>query len=212
MAAKKASKNGGDKPRISGKSNIHIKKSSVKKTVKKLAPSLKKQQTKKVMIKKNIPKDILIEPKNIESKKEKKSIKQISPINTTDTRQELKDLFTELFQLDNTDLDFGIYRILNIKAEEVREFIKNDLDARVEQVKSKILDRQSGDIKAELEAAKTELTKGFQVDFQKEGDLDVKANQYNQLPLFQEPYNKFKTAKEQTRQPSCFGGYRKIHL
>lgn len=115
---------------------------------------------------------------------------------TTDTKQQLKDLLRELFQLNNTDLDFGIYRIMNIKSKEVENFITKDLDEKVESVKSRILDRQSGDIKAELDEAKAKLEKDFQVNFQQEGDIEAKANQYGQLPLFLEPFNKFKTAKD----------------
>ena len=87
---------------------------------------------------------------------------------TTDTKQQFKDLLRELFQLNNTDLDFGIYRIMNIKSKEVENFITKDLDEKVESVKSKILDRQSGDIKAELEEAKVKLEKDFQVNFQQD--------------------------------------------
>src|ERR1035437_3829735 len=115
---------------------------------------------------------------------------------TTDTKQQLKDLLRELFQLNNTDLDFGIYRILNIEAKEVEDFINKDLDGKVESVKTKILDRQSGDIKAELEEAKVKLEKDFKVNFQQDGDLEAKATQYGQLPLFLEPFGKFKTAKD----------------
>lgn len=115
---------------------------------------------------------------------------------TTDTKQQLKDLLRELFQLNNTDLDFGIYRILNIKAKEVESFIEKDIDAKIESVKDKIIDRQSGDIKAELEEAKAKLEKDFKVDFQKEGDLEAKVGQFGQLELFMEPFNRFKTAKD----------------
>lgn len=115
---------------------------------------------------------------------------------TTDTKRQLKDLLRELFQLNNTDLDFGIYRILNIKAKEVGEFIEKDIDAKIETVKDKIIDRQSGDIKAELEEAKAKLEKDFKVDFQKDGDLEAKVGQFGQLDLFMEPFNRFKTAKD----------------
>jgi adenine-specific DNA-methyltransferase len=115
---------------------------------------------------------------------------------TTDTKQQLKDLLRELFQLNNTDLDFGIYRILNIKAKEVEAFIEKDIDAKIESVKDKIIDRQSGDIKAKLEEAKAKLEKDFKVDFQKDGDLEAKVGQFGQLELFMEPFNRFKTAKE----------------
>ena len=115
---------------------------------------------------------------------------------TTDTKRQLKDLLRELFQLNNTDLDFGIYRILNIKAKEVEEFIEKDIDDKIESVKDKIIDRQSGDIKAELEEVKAKLEKDFKVDFQKDGDLEAKIGQFGQLELFMEPLNRFNTAKE----------------
>jgi adenine-specific DNA-methyltransferase len=115
---------------------------------------------------------------------------------TTDTKQQLKDLLRELFQLNNTDLDFGIYRIMNIKSKEVENFITKDLDEKVESVKSKILDRQSGDIKAELDESKAKLEKDFKVNFEKDGDLDEKVKALGQLEIFQEPFKKFKTAKD----------------
>jgi adenine-specific DNA-methyltransferase len=115
---------------------------------------------------------------------------------STDTKQQLKDLLRELFQLNNPDLDFGIYRIFNLKAKEVEKFIENDIDSTIENVKNKIIDRQSGDIKAELEEAKSKLEIDFKVDFQKEGDLEAKVGLFGQLELFMEPFNRFKTAKE----------------
>jgi adenine-specific DNA-methyltransferase len=114
---------------------------------------------------------------------------------TADTKQQLKDLLRELFQLNNTDLDFGIYRILNIKAKEVEAFIEKDIDAKIETVKDKIVDRQSRNIIAELEEAKAKLEKDFKVDFQKDGDLEAKVGQFGQLELFMEPFNRLKTAK-----------------
>jgi len=108
---------------------------------------------------------------------------------STDTKQQLKALLRELFQLNNTDLDFGIYRILNIKAKEVEDFIDRDIDAKIESVKSKILDRQSGDIKSELERLKTELEKDFDPEFEK---IDP-ATLPKQLSLkFEEKLNAYK--------------------
>jgi len=38
-------------------------------------------------------------------------------------RKRLMDKLTELFQLDQPDLDFGFYRIMHAKARQVQEFI-----------------------------------------------------------------------------------------
>ena len=42
-------------------------------------------------------------------------------------RSRLLKKLSELFQLDQPDLDFGFYRIMHAKAQEVQEFIDNDL-------------------------------------------------------------------------------------
>ena len=39
----------------------------------------------------------------------------------------LKRLLSELFQLDQADLDFGIYRIMNAKREEITRFLESEL-------------------------------------------------------------------------------------
>ena len=44
-----------------------------------------------------------------------------------DFLQKLKDKLKELFQFDSSELDFGIYRIMNYKRKEVENFIENDL-------------------------------------------------------------------------------------
>ncbi len=45
----------------------------------------------------------------------------------TEKIDKLKLLLKELFQFDNSDLDFGIYRIINIKRKEISEFIDKEL-------------------------------------------------------------------------------------
>lgn len=45
--------------------------------------------------------------------------------------QKLQDLFRELFQLDLADLDFGIYRLLRLKRDEVQGFLTEQLPRRV---------------------------------------------------------------------------------
>jgi len=47
-------------------------------------------------------------------------------------RQKLQSLLRQLFQFDSADLDFGIYRIMNRKREEVERFIERDLLDAVE--------------------------------------------------------------------------------
>ena len=61
--------------------------------------------------------------------------------------QKLKALLKELFQLDQPDLDFGLYRIMHAKSTEVLQFLDEDL---LPQVKGAFALYQSAD-KAEIE-------------------------------------------------------------
>jgi adenine-specific DNA-methyltransferase len=47
--------------------------------------------------------------------------------------EKLKTLLKELFQLDQPDLDFGLYRIMHAKAEEVTQFLDTDLLPQVKE-------------------------------------------------------------------------------
>jgi len=45
----------------------------------------------------------------------------------TENQKKLLKILNEIFQLDQSDLDFGIYRIMNTKSKEIQEFLENDL-------------------------------------------------------------------------------------
>jgi len=47
--------------------------------------------------------------------------------------EKLRDLLKELFQLDQADLDFGIYRIMNARREEITRFLERDLLPQVQE-------------------------------------------------------------------------------
>ena len=55
---------------------------------------------------------------------------------------QLKDLLAELFMLDQADLDFGIYRVMNAKRAEVTRFLDSDL---LPQVRAELEKVQTGD-------------------------------------------------------------------
>lgn len=67
--------------------------------------------------------------------------------------QKLKDKLRELFQMDKADLDFGIYRIMNAKREELDSFIDNDLRAIVADEFAKYGRDKEADIQDELQKA-----------------------------------------------------------
>ena len=51
----------------------------------------------------------------------------------SDKYEKLKALLMELFQLDQPDLDFGLYRIMHAKSAEVTKFLDSDLLPQVKQ-------------------------------------------------------------------------------
>ena len=55
--------------------------------------------------------------------------------------EKLKTLLKELFQLDQPDLDFGLYRIMHAKSAEVTQFLDKDL---LPQVKAGVRPLQDG--------------------------------------------------------------------
>jgi adenine-specific DNA-methyltransferase len=69
----------------------------------------------------------------------------------TDSQTKLKGLLRELFQLDNADLDFGIYRIMNAKRVEIERFLDSDLLPQVKQAFEQYQSSDSVGIKAELD-------------------------------------------------------------
>ncbi|MGM0453883.1 MAG: site-specific DNA-methyltransferase, partial [Thermodesulfobacteriota bacterium] len=59
----------------------------------------------------------------------------------------------ELFQLNQPDLDFGFYKIMHAKADQVTQFIDKDLISIIETEFSRIDDSQQAELKAEYENA-----------------------------------------------------------
>jgi adenine-specific DNA-methyltransferase len=72
----------------------------------------------------------------------------------TPTEQKLRDLLNELFRFDRSDLDFGIYRIMNLKRDQVQHFIDVDLLPQIHQVLEQTDREQNGDLAAQLEKAR----------------------------------------------------------
>ncbi|WP_236979951.1 site-specific DNA-methyltransferase [Membranihabitans maritimus] len=60
----------------------------------------------------------------------------MSDILQTDHYKKLQRILTDMFQLDQAELDFGIYRIMNQKRREVIDFLENDLLTTVHEVLS----------------------------------------------------------------------------
>lgn len=74
-----------------------------------------------------------------------------------DSYNDFKNIFKQLFQLDRSDLDFGIYRILNHKRKEVEDFFDNKLLPQVKGILSSSVSSDHLKLKNELDSMKTSL-------------------------------------------------------
>lgn len=63
---------------------------------------------------------------------------------------QFKEVLRELFQLNNPDLDFGLYRIMNQKREEVEAFLENDLLPQVQEGFKEYVSRDKAKLEQEL--------------------------------------------------------------
>ena len=76
---------------------------------------------------------------------------------TKDYRRELQGLLRKLFQFDSADLDFGIYRIMNYKRDEIEKFIEEDLIKAVDVEFEKYSAKSKEEIEKELEEIKKRI-------------------------------------------------------
>lgn len=67
--------------------------------------------------------------------------------------EELQGKLREIFQLDRNDLDFGLYRIMNLKSQEVTQFIDNDLLPQVKDGLAKYVSNDNKSVQEELDKA-----------------------------------------------------------
>lgn len=67
--------------------------------------------------------------------------------------EKLKDLLLELFQLNQPDLDFGIYRVMHAKSSEVKRFLENELPPQVQQAFEQYRPADKARLKEELSNA-----------------------------------------------------------
>ncbi len=75
----------------------------------------------------------------------------------------LKKLLAELFQLDQADLDFGIYRIMNAKRDEITRFLDNDLLPQIQEAFREYRSANKTSIQAELDQV-IEQARGLAID------------------------------------------------
>ena len=111
----------------------------------------------------------------------------------------LKTLLREMFQLDRGDLDFGLYRIMNLKTAEIETFLDNDLLPQVQEQLDLTDNQERVRLEQELQNAREQARKGgYDPDTQPSAkiielnqrlaeiqkDADSEADVYNYLANF----------------------------
>ena len=111
----------------------------------------------------------------------------------------LRSLLRELFQLHRGDLDFGLYRIMNLKSTEISSFLDNDLLPQVMEKFQLESDAERSNLERELEIAREEARRaGYDPDTapsdrinklnrrlaEMQKDANAEADVYNHLANF----------------------------
>ena len=111
----------------------------------------------------------------------------------------LRAVLREMFQLDRGDLDFGLYRIMNLKSAEIVSFLDNDLLPQVKEKLQLTSDEERAGLEKDLEDAR-EMARGLGVNpdthappkivelnrrlAEMQKDADAEADVYNHLANF----------------------------
>ncbi len=76
-----------------------------------------------------------------------------------DYKKKLKSLLRRLFQFESSDLDFGIYRIMNYKRGEIDNFIEKDLVQAIETAFDKYIQSDAAILRKELKEIEEKIRK-----------------------------------------------------
>jgi len=98
--------------------------------------------------------------------------------------QKFKNLLKSIFQFEASDLDFGIYRILNYKRDRIEKFIQEDIKNKVETAFAKHKDERLTNIEQKFEEVKQKIIQNFgQNAFTPTGELK---EEFKDTPLGKE--------------------------
>jgi len=83
---------------------------------------------------------------------------------TSENLMKLQGLFRELFQLDMADLDFGLYRLLNIKRHEIGDFLTKQLPKEVDEKFRILTEQDKADYREWLEKLEEQIREDLPPD------------------------------------------------
>ncbi|ODA43660.1 Type III restriction-modification system methylation subunit [Thermodesulfovibrio sp. N1] len=108
--------------------------------------------------------------------------------------QKFHNLLKGIFQFEASDLDFGIYRVLNYKRQQIKDFIENTLPKKIEEAFKKHKDEKKANIDEKFEDIKNKINETLGKDaITTSGELK---NEFKNTPLGKE----FLTIKAQKEE------------
>ncbi|MHA2646180.1 MAG: hypothetical protein V2G47_06875, partial [bacterium JZ-2024 1] len=131
-----------------------------------------------------------------EEKEDKEKNKIYSEI-IMESIQRFQDLLKKLFQFESSDLDFGIYRILNYKRDRIEKFIEKDLKDKVEAAFARHKDERLTNINEKFEKVKEKVIQSLGENaFTPAGDLK---EEFRSTPIGKE-FLSIKAQKEEVEK------------
>ncbi len=110
--------------------------------------------------------------------------------------QKFQELLKELFQFEASDLDFGIYRVLNYKRDQIKKFVDEDLVNKVDSAFTKHKDQRLININQTFEEVKEKIIQSLGKEcFTPSGELK---EQFKDTPLGKD-YLSIKSQKEESQ-------------
>ena len=86
------------------------------------------------------------------------------PKNRVENREQLQTLLRDLFQFDASELDFGVYRILNQRRDRIERFIEEDLLDAVEEGLESLATSQREDLRERIHDLQESIREEFDED------------------------------------------------
>ena len=107
------------------------------------------------------------------------------PDDKSELEKKLKEKLREIFQFENEDLDFGIYRIMNYKRKEIEKFIENELIMKIRKELQSINKVQISQMKSKIKELERKIRETLGEEAFENGELK---SEFKNTPLGREYY------------------------
>ena len=115
-------------------------------------------------------------------------------------QQEFTRLLRELFQLDQSDLDFGIYRIMRLRAKDVEAFITDELPKALQAAREELATRGLDEVRAARDEARQQLQQNFALDVTSPQAVAAQEAAMGAIPIFRDTLARYRDAQTQLEQ------------